>query len=79
MESSTHISFEQLKQYLQQLSPKEVEEVKTLLEDLSKSRKSFGNREKLEELVLKGPILSEEEIGRIEEARRIFNKRNKSI
>ena len=70
METSVHIGFEQLKQMLLQLSPDEIEDVKIFLDDLQRAKKGPENKKKLEELLLNGPTLSEDELARIEEARK---------
>lgn len=74
METSVHIGFEQLKQMLLQLSPDEIEEVKIFLDDVQRAKKGPGNKKKLEELLLNGPTLSEDELARIEEARKSLDQ-----
>lgn len=74
METSVHIGFEQLKQMLLQLSPDEIEDVKIFLDDLQRAKKGPENKKKLEELLLNGPILSEDELARIEEARKSIDQ-----
>jgi hypothetical protein len=74
METSVHIGFEQLKQMLLQLSPDEIEDVKIFLDDLQRAKKGPENKKKLEELLLNGPTLSEDELARIEEARKSIDQ-----
>lgn len=74
METSVHIGFEQLKQMLLQLSPDEIEEVRIFLDDVQRAKKGPENKKKLEELLLNGPTLSEDELARIEEARKSIDQ-----
>lgn len=74
MEPSVHIGFEQLKQMLLQLSPDEIADVKIFLDDLQSAKKGPENKKKLEELLLNGPTLSEDELARIEEARKSIDQ-----
>lgn len=74
METSVHIGFEQLKQMLLQLSPDEIEDVKIFLDDLQRAKKGPENKKKLEELLLNGPTLSEDELARIEETRKSIDQ-----
>jgi hypothetical protein len=74
METSVHIGFEQLKQMLLQLSPDEIADVKIFLDDLQRAKKGPENKKKLEELLLNGPTLSEDELARIEEARKSIDQ-----
>lgn len=74
METSVHIGFEQLKQMLLQLSPDEIEDVKIFLDDLQRAKKVPENKKKLEELLLNGPTLSEDELATIEEARKSIDQ-----
>ncbi|MCF1750092.1 hypothetical protein [Mariniradius sediminis] len=74
METSVHIGFEQLKHLLLQLSPDEIADVKIFLDDLQRAKKGPENKKKLEELLLNGPTLSEDELARIEEARKSIDQ-----
>lgn len=74
METSVHIGFEQFKKMLLQLSPDEIEEVKIFLDDVQRAKKGPENKKKLEELLLNGPTLSEDELARIEEARKSIDQ-----
>lgn len=74
METSVHIGIEQLKQMLLQLSPDEIEDVKIFLDDLQRAKKGPENKKKLEELLLNGPTLGEDELARIEEARKSIDQ-----
>lgn len=75
MHVSIHIGFEQLREALNQLTLAELEQLQEEIVRMTKEReKSSINREQFKALLLKGPVLGEEEIAAIEETRKAINQ-----
>ena len=73
MSITINIAFEQIKEMLDQLSASELDELKIELEKIAaKKKQSSANR--LKELLLRGPIMSDEQINEIKEARKRINQ-----
>ena len=73
MSVTINIAFEQIKEMLEQLSASELDELKIELEKIV-SRKKQSNTNRLKELVLQGPIMDDEQINEIAEARKRINQ-----
>ena len=66
---------EKFRGMLEQLASDELLEVKKLLDEYAeKSESSSSIHDSLKNLLLNGPTLSKEELGKIQKARRIHNK-----
>ncbi|SIS70507.1 hypothetical protein [Belliella pelovolcani] len=73
MDISVNLKFEQIKELLNKLSPKQFEAVRRYVNEVSHER-SLISKEKnnLKQLLKNAPVISEEEIEKIQEARRII-------
>lgn len=71
MEIKVHIPFEELVAIVKQLSP--IQKAK-LQEELSQEPEPLTKRSRLTELLLNGPVFTEEQIKTIEETRKSINQ-----
>jgi seryl-tRNA synthetase len=71
MSVTVTIPFEQIKEIVKQLSPSEVEELKAQLETIAKPEENV--KDKLRELLLRGPVMDEEQLKEIKTNRERTN------
>jgi len=77
MEVKVHIPFEELVSIVRQLSPGDRERLE---KELAKESKTEPKNSKLTELLLNGPVFSDDQIAVIEETRKSINEwRKKSL
>ena len=72
MSVTVTIPFEQIKEIVKQLSPSEVEELKAQLETIAKPEENI--KDKLRELLLRGPVMDEEQLEEIKTNRERINQ-----
>ena len=72
MSVTVTIPFEQIKEIVKQLSPSEVEELKAQLETIAKPEENV--KDKLRELLLRGPVMDEEQLEKIKTNRERINQ-----